>query len=347
MPSGADGLPRAATDDVRSAIAAAGGAIRFDKYLSVALYGPNGFYTRGGGQAGRRGDFITSPEVGPLFGAVIARALDTWWVELGRPDPYVVVDAGAGPGTLARSVLAAKPLCLAALRYVAVEISAAQRAMHPAGVSSVAVMPTEPFTGVVIANELLDNLPFRLFVHDGGWREAFVTSEGERFVERLVTVSAPPTCLPTSAAHGARVAVQEAARTFVEDALAVIQTGRLIVIDYCTTTESMAGRPWRQWLRAYAGHDRGSHYLSSVGEQDVTVEVALDQLPQPTSVSTQVEFLRQHGIDLLVAEGQAAWKQAAGSPDLKAMTMRSRVREAEALLDPAGLGGFSVVQWRR
>lgn len=174
-----------------------------------------------------------------------------------------------------------------------------------------------------------------------------MASDGERFVERLVPVGELPTCLPTSAAHGARVAVQEAARTFVESALKVIQTGRLIVIDYCTTTESMAGRPWRQWLRTFTGHDCGSHYLSLVGQQDVTVEVALDQLPQPTSVSTQVEFLRQHGIDLLVAEGQAAWKQAACSPDLAAMTMRSRVREAEALLDPAGLGGFSVVQWRR
>jgi SAM-dependent MidA family methyltransferase len=70
--------------------------------LEAALYDPaTGFYETGG-RAGRRGDFLTSPEVGPLFGAVVARALDRWWDGLGRPDPFVVVDAGAGPGTLAR-----------------------------------------------------------------------------------------------------------------------------------------------------------------------------------------------------------------------------------------------------
>ena len=83
--------------------------------------------------AGRRGDFLTSPEVGPLFGAVLARLLDAEWDRLGRPDRFTVVDAGAGPGTLARSVLAAGPRCRDALRYVAVEVGAAQRARHPGG----------------------------------------------------------------------------------------------------------------------------------------------------------------------------------------------------------------------
>jgi SAM-dependent MidA family methyltransferase len=46
----------------------------------------------------------------------VARALDTWWVELGRPDPYTVVEAGAGTGALANSVLAAEPACRSALR---------------------------------------------------------------------------------------------------------------------------------------------------------------------------------------------------------------------------------------
>ena len=55
----------------------------------------------------------------------------------------------------------------AALRYVAVEVSAPQRARHPDGVESRAAMPDEPIEGVVLANELLDNLPFRLAVHDG------------------------------------------------------------------------------------------------------------------------------------------------------------------------------------
>ena len=93
-------MPSAA-DDIRAAIDAAGGAIRFDEFMRLALYGEHGFYG-GGGRAGRRGDFITSPEVGPLFGAVVARFIDAEWARLGRPEPFTFVEAGAGPGTLAR-----------------------------------------------------------------------------------------------------------------------------------------------------------------------------------------------------------------------------------------------------
>jgi SAM-dependent MidA family methyltransferase len=92
------------------------GPLPFDQVMDLALYHPElGFYASGG-RAGRRGDFLTSPEVGPLFGAVVARALDGWWEEMDRPDPFVVVEAGAGSGMLARTVLLAKPACAKALR---------------------------------------------------------------------------------------------------------------------------------------------------------------------------------------------------------------------------------------
>ena len=113
--------------------------IRFDEWMDRALYGPSGFYTTGG-RAGRRGDFLTSPEVGPLFGAVVARALDAEWKRLGCPSEFQVVEVGAGPGTLARSILAAEPGVLrhGALQYTCVEVSEEQRALHPNGVRSTA-----------------------------------------------------------------------------------------------------------------------------------------------------------------------------------------------------------------
>src|SRR5262245_44591147 len=158
--------------------------------MEAALYDPvAGFYATGGRAGGHAGDYLTSPEVGPLFGAVLARALDTWWAAAGHPSSFTVVDAGAGPGTLARAVLAAAPAVasVGALRYLAVERSAAQRAAHAAlPVESPETLPEEPFAGVVVANELLDNLPFRLAVHDGGWQEAYVgAGEGGRLVEVL------------------------------------------------------------------------------------------------------------------------------------------------------------------
>ena len=87
------------------------GPIGFDDYMAHALYAPGlGFYASGRG-AGRRRDFLTSPEVGPLFGAIMARALDAWWQELGRPSRFVVVEAGAGPGMWPPTIGACSRLC--------------------------------------------------------------------------------------------------------------------------------------------------------------------------------------------------------------------------------------------
>jgi SAM-dependent MidA family methyltransferase len=316
--------------------------VAFDAFMREALYGERGFYNAGG-SAGRREDFITSPEVGPLFGAVLARALDRWWRQLGEPADFTVVEVGAGPGTLARAILAAQPRC--APRYVAVEIAAAQRQRHPDGVESVAVMPDEPVTGVVLANELLDNLPFRLAVNDDGWREAFVT--GDPPTEVLSQPFDPPSSyLPAGVALGARAPLQDEAAAWVEHAKATLRRGRVVAFDYGVAhTAELARRPWREWLRTYRGHARGDHYLAAAGTQDITADVCVDQLPMPAAVRTQAQFLQLHGIDELVDEGRREWAAAASAPTLRAIMMRSRVRESEALLDPAGLGSFLALEW--
>jgi SAM-dependent MidA family methyltransferase len=338
-----------AADDIRRAIRSAGGAIPFRRFMDLALYGEHGFYIgAAAGQAGRRGDFLTSPEVGPLFGAVVARFLDAEFVRLGRPDPFTVIDAGAGPGTLARAVLAARPQCTTALRYVAVEFSSAQRDRHPDGVESRSALPPGPIDGVVLANELLDNLPFRLVVFDTAWREAFVAEGPDGgFVEVLSSPLSPvPAALPSRPAHGARAVLQDDAVAWLAQAREMVRAGRIIVVDYArSSTAEMAARPWREWLRTYRRHGRGEHYLADPGAQDITADVALDQLAEPDAVRTQAQFLRRWGIEELAAEGREAWARAAASPDLTAVTMRSRVREAEALLDTTGLGGFTVAEW--
>ena len=117
------------------------------------------------------------------------------------------------------------------------------------------------------------------------------------------------------------------------------------MLDYARTTAEMAARPWREWLRTYRAHQPGAHYLAEPGRQDITADVALDQLPAPTQVQTQSEFLRVHGLDELVEEGRRVWATKAAAPDLAALAARSRIREAEALTDPSGLGAFTVAEW--
>src|SRR3954471_5409268 len=117
-----DEVVTSARDEIRERIGREG-PIAFDVFVELALYGRGGFFTRGRG-AGRAGrDFVTSPEVGTFFGALVARALDGWWRDAGEPDTYLVIEAGAGRGRLAADVLVAGPDCRSALRYVLVERS--------------------------------------------------------------------------------------------------------------------------------------------------------------------------------------------------------------------------------
>ena len=122
----------------------------------------------------------------------------------------------------------------------------------------------------------------------------------------------------------------------------------MVAFDYCSTTAELAARPAtgpRSWLRTFRAHAPGGGPLEAPGSQDVTAEVCLDQLPAASSTATQATWLRAHGIEALVEEGRRRWHERAGVGDLDAIRSRSRVTEADALLDPDGLGGFTVVEW--
>ena len=376
------------------------GPLHLDEVIDLALYDPqHGFYGSGVGSAGRRGDFLTSPEVGPLFGAVVARALDEWWSELGCPDPFTVIEAAAGVGTLARAVLQAEPACAPALTYVLVERSAALRHRQaeylPLSDASLAFAPIDPeqlatradalgrgprvvslpdlpavsVVGVVMANELLDNLAFRLLEWRGdGWLEVRVglaavdpaaatetstAGTDVELVEVLVPADAPDVALAErlvpAPAIGARIPIQRQAAVWVADALDRLARGRLVVIDYASDTPELASRPWTDWVRTYRDQARGGALLADLGRQDLTCEVDGHQLlrvRRPDLIRDQAEFLAAHGLAALVDEGRRVWSERAHLGDLTALKARSRVGEAEALTDPGGLGSFRVFEWR-
>ncbi|HVW32562.1 MAG TPA: SAM-dependent methyltransferase, partial [Acidimicrobiia bacterium] len=280
--------------------------------MEAALYDPAGgfFATAGGGGrggAGRAGaDFVTSVEVGSLFGTLVARAVDGWWDGLGRPDPFLVVEAGAGRGQLARDVLRAGPRCAPALRYVLVERSAGLRAvqadslpLEPAelalgpavppepdeepvalpgtgpGMTGLAELPAGPVTGVVFANELADNLPFRIVERTAaGWAEVRVAErragdpadggpgapafaeivlpadEGlaER-VDRLLGGADVPL--------GGRLPVPTALADWLRSAAGLLRRGIVALVDYGAPAGELARRGQAGWLRTYRAQQRG------------------------------------------------------------------------------------------
>jgi SAM-dependent MidA family methyltransferase len=356
--------------------------------MDSALYDPDGgFFARVGGAGRSGGDFLTSVEVGSLFGTVVAGAVDGWWDQLGRPDPLLVVDAGAGRGQLARDVLRAEPGCAGALRYVLVERSAGLRAFQaehlplepaelvlgPAAppepdeepvavlgsgpmVTALAELPAGPATAVIIANELADNLPFRIVertpdgwneirvgVAEGGFAEVSLPAEDNlrALADRLVAGYDIPV--------GTRLPVPTALSRWLQSAAAMLRRGVIVVVDYGAPVPELAARGQEGWLRTYRGQRRGGSPLEAPGSQDITADVPMEALHRAAaaaglsilSETTQAEWLRSLGVDELVDEARAAW-HGRSETDLAALAARSRVHESEALLDPAGLGAHRV-----
>lgn len=369
------------------------GPIRFDRFMEAALYDPEGgFFTAGGGAGRSEGDFITSPEVGSLFGAVVARGVDHWWRELGQPDPFVVVDAGAGRGQLARDVLRAGPECATALRYVMAErsprlrrlqheylqVEPADEALGPAVklgaddddpelvpgtgpiVTQTEEIPAVTFEGVIVANELLDNLPFRLVERTGSdWNEIRVGHDDRTLVEVPVPADAAlaghAADLLPDAPEGVRLPVQEQFRDWLDRCSRALRRGFVVVIDYADEASGVAARGPASWLRTYRAHERGRSPFDDPGSQDITADVVLESLReaarregfQVAAERSQAEWLVDLGVGDLVEEGKRIWEERAHLGDLEAMQARSRVSEAEALLHPAGLGGHRVVVLRK
>jgi SAM-dependent MidA family methyltransferase len=366
------------------------GPIPFDAYVEAALYDEqDGFFTTGGG-AGRAGrDFVTSPEVGSTFGALVARALDGWWEADGSPDPWFVVEAGAGRGRLAVDVLRARPACAPALRYVCVERSAvlrdAQRdalPIEPAAdalgpmlaavpdepaepvpglgpiVTSIADLPDVPIDGVLLANELLDNLPFRIVEWNGAeWLELRVALEGDGFAELAVPADdhlraeADAVVRGAPVPTGARLPVATGIADWLAAAGRLLRRGRLVVIDYADTVATVLAREPDSWLRTYARHQRGGAPLERPGDQDITSDVLIEALVADAGRAglglvddrSQAAWLDGLGAAALAAEAAAVWRDRAHRGDLEAVAARSRVHEVDALIDPAGLGGHRVL----
>ena len=218
--------------------------------MELALYGEHGFYT--GRAAVRPAGAATSsrrPEVGPLFGAVLARLLDAEWERLGRPDPFTVVDAGAGPGTLARAVLAARPACAGGA--CATSPSSGRRPngrAHPADVeSAVRRCPPDPIDGVVSPTSCSTTCrsasPCTTGLARGVRRRRRRRRRSSRCWRRC---RRRRPCLPAGAPHGARAPLLDAAAAWVAIGPGRVRRGPVVVVDYARpTTAELAALPWR------------------------------------------------------------------------------------------------------
>jgi SAM-dependent MidA family methyltransferase len=177
---------------IAAAIDAAGGWLSFERYMELALYAPGlGYYSAGARKFGASGDFVTAPEISPLFGACIARQSAEVLALLPQG---AILEIGAGTGRLAGDILERlESLGQLPSRYWILEISAdlrerqrrhlAQRLPHLIDrVAWLDAPPAQGFDGLILANEVLDALPVRRFCWTGGQvMEEGVARRGAQF----------------------------------------------------------------------------------------------------------------------------------------------------------------------
>ena len=307
---------------IRVAIGAAGGSISFAEYMQHALYAPGlGYYSAGAAKFGAAGDFVTAPEISPLFGAVLAQQVACVFAQLGGGD---LLEPGAGTGALAVSVLR-KLRDLDALpgRYLILEVSPdlqerqeqRLRAEVPdllSRVTWVAQLP-QNFSGVVIANEVVDALPVERFrISAGKVLQARVSAEGPRFawsyadapaaLQKAVTQIESE--LGVEFAEGYESEVSLSARHWLSDVADAVSTGFIFVIDYgLSRREYYAQERHEGWLRCHFRHHAHNDPLILPGIQDVTSWVDFSAIAEAACSSgmTVAGYLTQ--ADLLLHGG--------------------------------------------
>ncbi len=265
---------------LRQAIADNGGWLPFDRYMALALYQPGlGYYARGSRQFGSLpasgSDFVTAPELSPLFGralaAQVAQALHAGgWRQ--------VLEFGAGSGALAESVLEA--LGDAVTDYAIVDLSGALRARQQARLARFGgrvrwldALP-DAFSGVVLGNEVLDAMPVQLLHFDGSaWCERGVAwhQDGLAWADRPTHLRPP---LDAPYVPGTTTEIHPQAEAFVTTLAGVLQQGLALFIDY-GFPEAEYYLPQRHGgtLMCHQAHRADGDALDQPGAKDITAHV--------------------------------------------------------------------------
>ena len=326
---------------IRAAIDAAGGHLPFSRYMDLALYAPGlGYYAAGAAKLGAAGDFVTAPEMTPLFAAALATQVAAILEATGRRE---IVELGGGSGRLAAELLTA----LAARdalpsRYAILDVSPdlAQRqrevlagcaATHLGRVEWIAALP-EAIDGAVIANEVLDAIPAEVVARrEGKWFERGVTWDATRgtlawderpAAPRLAALAAgrfPPGGDYTSE-------INPAAEALVEDVGRRLSAGAALFIDYgFPAAEYYHPQRSEGTLMCHYRHRAHDDPLSWPGLTDITAHVDFTAMAEAgeraglevAGFTAQAPFLVGCGIlDALAATGapeSPAYIRAAGA----------------------------------
>jgi SAM-dependent MidA family methyltransferase len=328
------------------------GPITFAEFMEAALYDPvDGFYSHP--PVGEAGHFVTSPHVSPVFGILVARQVEEFWELLERPDPFMVIEVGAGDGTLAGQILESLSAeTRSATHYLAVErAEAARDAITTSGIEALSgladVQPGQ--IGCVLANELIDNVPFnRIRRAANGMVELYVAREAEAFVLVEGPLSSPDLApLTPDLPPDAEWIIRPGAAEFVDDARRAIHRGYIWTADYALGDPSQAVS-----VHGYRSQSLDREVLTDPGSKDITAGVDFQWLRRHALTSgltvwgpvSQREALLALGFRDLDRRAQARQQEAiAARRGIDAMRIYSNRTRANMLVAKGGLGDFKVL----
>ncbi len=334
------------------------GPLPFEDFMDAALYDPaDGFFTSGPLRSIKAGDFLTSPEVSTWFGRTLGRFVAAERDRVGGA-PFVVADVGAGSGSLLAPLVA--ELDGADIEVWAADASPAARQALAARAAWNVVKRLDDLpgtlSGVILANELLDNLPVALAIRVGdSWEERRVGlgDEGLALVSATARhdVAGWADQFAGSVPEGGMVEVQIAAGEWLGAALDRLSAGAIVVMDYGGTAEELEPRRTQGTLRTYRAHHLGPDPLVAPGETDVTVDVnfsaligAAEGAGAVVEIHRQDDFLMSWGLREEVGRMRREELELARRHDsIARLRSRSERIDVETLLHPRGLGDFRVL----
>ncbi len=320
--------------------------MRFDCYLDIVQHGANGYY--GGGRVSFGGDFITAPMVSPLFGAALCRQIGQILHHCGgggKSGGGGILELGAGDGALARQILGAFDCA-----YTIVETSPALRERQRQNLAGFSVSWREElprqFTGAIIANEVLDSVPFRLLRRkDGKWRELGIVIDGGHlaFAARPMIDDADAKNLPPDMPDGYQTEISPRAERLVRRAAETLQCGAAVFLDYGFGAGEYYHRQRSGGtMMCHHRHLADDNPLKMPGEKDITSHIdfsamaaaAMDGGADVLGYATQAGFLIDCGITEMLAA------RSDGGAPLPNAKLSAGVQK---LLSPSGMGEFIKV----
>lgn len=343
--------------------------ITFADYMDLVLYHPQyGYYNSQDNIIGASGDFFTSSSLGKDFGELLAIQFREMWQYLAKPNPFYLVEIGAGRGNLSYDILAYlqnNTELIKALKYIIIEQSQELRARQQKLLEQFTnidiswkawqEIPDNSLNGCLFSNELIDAFPVHLItLNRDEIQEIYLTIEDDKLAEIVGKISTDKLekyfdlieidWRTKKYPQNYRTEVNLKALDWLKTVSSKLRQGYLLTIDYGYTAEKYY-HPQRSQgtLQCYYQHRHHNNPYVNLGYQDITAHVnftALERQGELSGLET-IGFTRQGMLLMALGLGDRLNELSSGKYNISQIFQR---RDAlHQLIEPTGLGGFGVL----